>query len=127
MSGLWTPGTDDDDADDEFAADDGFDVDDIDPEAARAMAAELAEVRAKLADVPAAQVIANHAMGLFELAAIHLSQTPPVFAEAALAIDAMGALVEGVGADRLGPAGTVLTDALSQIRLTYVQLRSAAD
>ena len=58
------------------------------------------EARRRLADVPAAQVVANHAMGLFELAAIHLSQQPPDLGEAALAIDAMAAVVDAVG-DRL--------------------------
>ncbi len=65
------------------------------------MRAELDEARRRLADVPAAQVVANHAMGLFELAAIHLSQQPPDLGEAALAIDAMAAVVDAVG-DRLG-------------------------
>ncbi len=104
---------------------DGMERDDIDPAAARAMAAELAEVRAKLAEVPASQVVANHVMGLFELAAIHLSQSKPSLSEAALAIDAMGAVVEGVGADRLGDAGPTLVDALSQIRLAFVQVKGA--
>jgi hypothetical protein len=119
----------DDDIDDateaEFDEIDDLDDPDVDPEAARAMAAELAEIRNKLARVPAAQVVANHAMGLFELAAIHLGQQPPSFSEAALAIDAMGAVVEGVGAERLGPAGPTLVDALAQIRLTFVQLRGS--
>jgi hypothetical protein len=96
----------------------------VDPERARALAAEMADVRAKLADVPASQVIANHAMGLFELAAIHLSQPAPLLSDAALAIDAMGAIVEGVGADRLGEAGPTLVDALSQIRMAFVQVKS---
>src|SRR4051812_3674780 len=56
---------------------------------AEAMAADRAEVREQLASVPAAVVVANHAMGLYELAAIHLSQQPkPNTAEARLAIDA---------------------------------------
>ena len=37
----------------------------------------MAEARARLADVPAEVVITNHVMGLYELAAIHLSATPP--------------------------------------------------
>ena len=48
---------------------------------------------------PAEVVVANHAYGLFELAAIHLSQQPPNLEEARLAVDA-----------------------LAQIRLTYVQI-----
>ncbi len=57
-----------------------------------AMATEMAQVREQLASVPAAVVVANHAMGLYELAAIHLRQQPPNLAEAKVAIDAFGAL-----------------------------------
>ena len=60
------------------------------------MAAEMDEVRQQLASVPASVVVANHAMGLYELAAIHLSSQPPNFAEAQVAIDAMAAIVEGL-------------------------------
>ena len=44
-------------------------------EQAMAMAAEMDEVRRQLASVPASVVVANHAMGLYELAAIHLSSS----------------------------------------------------
>jgi hypothetical protein len=66
--------------------------------------------------------VANHAMGLFELAAIHLSLSPPRLGEASVAIDAMAALVDSLG-DRLGPNASVLRDALAQIRLAYVQVK----
>ncbi len=46
-------------------------------EAEAAMRAEIDEVRRQLAQVPPEVVVANHAMGLYELAAIHLSQEPP--------------------------------------------------
>jgi len=46
-------------------------------EQAMAMAAEMDEVRRQLASAPASVVIANHAMGMYELAAIHLSAQPP--------------------------------------------------
>ena len=58
-------------------------------EQAIAMAQEMDEVRRQLASVPAAVVVANHAMGLYELAAIHLSSQPPAFSEAQVAIDGM--------------------------------------
>ncbi len=47
--------------------------------------------------------MANHAFGLFELAALHLSLQPPQLAQARLAIDALAALVDGLG-ERLGDA-----------------------
>lgn len=98
--------------------------DDYDDEELEAMASEMAEVRRQLASVPASTVVANHAMGLYELAAIHLLQQPPRFDEAQLAIDAMGCLVEGVPG-RLGEAEPTLRDALAQLRLTFVQVKAA--
>ncbi len=85
---------------------------------------ELAETRRRLAEVPAQVVVLNHAMGLYELAAIHLSATPPNLAEAALAVDAFACMVEGLG-DRLGPDIGTMRDALSQIRLAFVQIKGA--
>lgn len=96
---------------------------DIDPERAKALRAEMDEIRRRLSDVPAEMVVANHAMGLYELAAIHLSNEPPSLPQAALAIDAMGALVEGL-AGRLGDADATLTQALAQIRLAFVQVKA---
>ena len=94
-------------------------------EQAQAMAAEMEEVRRQLASVPAAVVVANHAMGLYELAAIHLSSQPPNFVEAQVAIDAMAAIAEGL-TGRLGENEPTLIDALAQLRMAYVQLHSAS-
>jgi len=94
-------------------------------EQAMAMAAEMQEVRQQLASVPAAVVVANHAMGMYELTAIHLSAQPPNFVEAQVAIDAMAAIVEGLQG-RLGENESTLVDALGQLRMAYVQLQGAA-
>jgi len=83
------------------------------------------DARNRLADVPAEVVVANHVMGLYELAAIHLSAEPPALHEAALAIDAVGCLVEGLG-ERLGEDSETLSNALSNIRLAFVQIKNAA-
>ena len=91
---------------------------------AHQIAAEMAEVRAQLAQVPAAQVVANHAMGCWELAAIHLSAQPPKFEEAQVAIDAFGALTE-VLKGRLGDDEATLNDALAQLRLAFVQMKAS--
>src|SRR5580693_2464508 len=64
-------------------------------------AAEVEELRRQLAETPADIVVANHCYGLFELAAVYLSQRPPLLFEAQLAIDALGALIEGL-VGRLG-------------------------
>lgn len=93
---------------------------------AQAIAQEMAQVREQLAQVPAAQVVANHAMGCWELAAIHLSAQPPRFAEAQVAIDAFAALVD-VLEGRLGPDEATLKDALAQLRLAFVQLKAGVE
>lgn len=86
--------------------------------------AELAELQRQLAQTPAEVVVANHAFGLFELAALHLSQEQPDFTAARLAIDAMSALVDGL-AGRLGDTEADLAAGLAQIRLAFVQVQAA--
>jgi len=83
------------------------------------------DARNRLLDVPAEIVVSNHVMGLYELAAIHLSAEPPALHEAALAIDAVGCLVEGLG-ERLGEDSETLSNALSNIRLAFVQIKNTA-
>jgi hypothetical protein len=85
----------------------------------------IEEARRRLAEVPAEVVVTNHVMGLYELAAIHLSASPPNLTAASLAIDAVGALVDGLG-DRLGPDTPTLRDALANIRMAFVSVRSTA-
>ncbi len=91
-------------------------------EAQRAMDAS----RERLASVPAEVVITNHVMGLYELAAIHLSANPPDLTQSALAIDALACLVDGLG-DRIGPDAPTMRDALNNIRLAFVQIKGAAN
>ncbi len=81
-------------------------------------------LRKQLAETPAEVVIANHGFGLFELAALHLSLQPPQLEQARLAIDALGALVEGMEG-RLGEQETTLREGLAQLRLAFVQIQSA--
>jgi hypothetical protein len=139
MSTLWTPGGEvpvgdrstgasDESAtpDDAAAAAEDFDLDSLSPEEreqAEQYIRELAESRERLKAVPASVVVANHAMGLYELAALHLSSQPANFAEGAVAIDALGALLDGMKG-RLGEAEPTLQDALSQIRMAFVQLKN---
>ena len=93
-----------------------------------------AEVRAavdearRVLTTPVIEHIGGHAMALFELAALHLEreaatggEEKPDLAEASLAIDAMAALVEGLG-DKLQPYRAQLDSALNQLRMAYVQL-----
>ena len=86
----------------------------------------MAEAQTRLAEAPAAQVLLNHLGGFYELARIHLSQNPPQFEEAALAIDALTAVLDAVE-DRLGPDGAALRDAQTQLQMAFVQLRQRAE
>ena len=79
---------------------------------------------------PVIEHIGGHAMALFELAALHLEREAatggaeqPDLAEAALAIDAMAALVEGLG-ERLDPYRAQLDSAINQLRMAFVELSS---
>jgi hypothetical protein len=91
----------------------------------------LREVHARLVATPVEDVIANHALGLWQVALVHLGViTPPDetgappapdLASAGLAIDAMAALVDGLG-PRLGVHEQVLHDALTQAQMLFVEI-----
>jgi hypothetical protein len=136
MSSLWTPSGEhfpekDDAATSPPPTPPGGSAppDDAEPLSAEAQA-EIAAMRQQLANSPAEVVVANHCYGLFELAAVYLSQTPPMLFQARLAIDGLGSLLDGLKG-RLGEAEPSLLDALSQLRLAFVQLegveRAAAE
>jgi hypothetical protein len=85
---------------------------------------QLEELADRLVAAPVEDVLANHCYGLFELAALHLGRTPANLEPARAAVDALGALVEVLG-DRLGSHRATLEDALSQLRLAFVQVATA--
>jgi hypothetical protein len=103
----------------------GIDLEQLSPEERQqleAMLVDMAEAQVRLASAPAAEIVVNHLGGLYELARIHLSQDPPNFDDAALAIDALTGVLDAIE-DRLGPDGPALREAVSQLRLAFVQLR----
>jgi hypothetical protein len=103
----------------------GPSLEDLSPEEreqAEAMIREMAQVQQQIAETPASQLVANHAMGLYELAAIKLSQEPPRYADAQLAIDSLAAVLD-VASDRLGADANTLRQGLSQLQLAFVELR----
>jgi hypothetical protein len=126
MAGLWTPDGERPAPTPPSAAEAAQLADQF-GEAERAQAEELAremaEVREQLARTPAAVVVANHVMGFYELAAIHLSQQPANYGEATVAIDAMTSVLDKLKG-RLGENEAVLRDALSQLQLAFVQLQA---
>lgn len=93
-----------------------------------ALEEELRQVRAEIAGTPAVDIVANHAIGLWQLAVLHLNPEPgqPVrLGEAAVAIDAMGGLVDALG-DRLGEHAEPLRAAVTQLRLAFVEIQRQA-
>jgi hypothetical protein len=89
------------------------------------LAAQAAELQRFLLEAPAEEIVAQHAMGLYELAVIHLSQPEPRLPDARLAIDALAAIVDGL-AGRLGDMGAQLRQALPQLQMAFVQLADRA-
>jgi hypothetical protein len=91
----------------------------------------LREVHARLVATPVEDVVANHALGIWQLALVHLGViTPPDpdgrppapnLAGAGFAIDALAALVDGLG-ERLGVHEVVLRDALTQAQMLFVEI-----
>ena len=142
MSTLWTPSgehrPEEPDQDEAVAGglgDEGFGFDPASgEEPSPEQIEEMLRARAELASVPVTDIVANHAVGLWQLAVLHLMPdpdpeglpAPPRLDEARLAIDALGALVDGLG-ERLAPHDETLRDALSQLRLAYVQVAGGGD
>lgn len=96
------------------------------PEEMVEMEEELRAMTEEIVSVPASAIVANHCVGLFQLAAAHLQIVPAALEEARLAVDAMACVVDGLKG-RLGQDESTLIDALAQIRLAYVQISAAAN
>ena len=109
MSGLWTPEGERpvENAPEELTEEE--------------LADRLEALREQLAKTPVADIIAQSAYQFFEVGALHLSVIPPQLDEAKLAIDALGLLVDGLGA-RLGASAATLQEGLTNIRLAFVQV-----
>ena len=86
--------------------------------------AELQAMQEQMLRTPAAIVVANHCIGLIELAALHLGQDPPHLADASVAIDALAGILDGIG-PRLADNEAPLRQALNQMRMAYVEARTA--
>lgn len=138
MASLWTPGGERPVGDDEPAGagpsagmggpGTGAEGGEPSPEELAAAKEQLRKVREEVTQTPVADIVANHAIGLWQLAVIHLGldrsteePTEPNLPEAGVAIDAMAGLVEGAG-ERLGEHAESLAAALQNLRMAYVQL-----
>lgn len=87
--------------------------------------AQYEEMQRQVLEAPAADVVAQHAASLYELAAMHLSQESPRLADARLAIDALTALIEALPG-RLGAAEEPLKAALPQLKMAFVEATDRA-
>jgi len=127
VSGLWTPSGSQPPPDQPPGDPPPGD----EPAASREEIEALRAVHAKLVATPVEDVVANHALGIWQLALVHLGvitppdadgQPPaPNLAAAGLAIDALAALVDGLG-ERLGAHEPVLRDALTQAQMLFVEV-----
>ena len=95
----------------------GGEDEELDPE-------EMREMLARLAATPVELIVAQFAVQLQELGVLHLGiahERAESLGQAALAIDALATLVEGLG-DRLAPNDEPLRQVLAQLRLAYVEV-----
>jgi len=120
MSSLWTPGGERPVGREPDGDDAPVDRAELTPDQEELLG-ELQAAREQLANTPASLVVANHAIGLFQLAAIHLDREPPNLEDARLAIDALAAIVDGLQG-RLGEEEDALREARAQLQLAYVQV-----
>ncbi len=107
----------------------GPNLEDLSPEEraqAEEMIARMAEVQRQLLSHPASVFVANHLMGLYELAAVHLDQPEPKYDEVRLAIDAMTSMLDATE-DRLPESGAELRQALTVLQTVYVQRVNASE
>ncbi len=135
MSSLWTPSgehTPSDDPDNDGGpAPEHPETLAPGPEPSPEEVAALREVHARLVATPVEDVVANHALGIWQLALVHLGViTPPDadgrpavanLAAAGFAIDAMAALVDGLG-ERFGENEADLRNALTQAQMLFVEV-----
>jgi hypothetical protein len=87
------------------------------------MAEQMLLMQQQVLATPAVVMVANHAMALFELAALYLSPEPPLLDDAQVAIDAMAAVIEAVG-PRFGPNERPLREGLAQLRMAFVEAKT---
>ncbi len=93
---------------------------------AEQMLIQMAQTQAEMLATPIEVLVANHVMGFYELAVLHLQQPEPDLDQARTAVDAMAAVV-GALPERLGEAEATLHQALQQAQTAYVTLSEQAD
>jgi hypothetical protein len=127
VSGLWTPSG----ASEPEPPGDGDPAGEPDAPPSAEEVEALRELHARLVATPVVDVVVNHALGIWQLALVHLgvvtppdaagNRPAPDLASAGFAIDALAALVDGLG-ERLGEHEPVLRDALAQAQMLFVEI-----
>lgn len=69
---------------------------------------------------PVADVVGGHLFHLIQLAAVHLSATPPQLDAARLTIDVVAAMIQA-GGERLGEHVGLYRSALAEVQQVYVR------
>lgn len=126
MSTLWTPS-----GGPEPGEEGGAGVPGPESEPSAQELEALRELHARLVATPVADVIANHALGIWQLALVHLGVVTPPDASGALpepdlasagfAIDALVALLDALG-PRFGEYEQTLRDAVTQAQQLFVEV-----
>ena len=98
----------------------------VDPETAAAMDEQMRQAQEQLIALPSSQVVANHIIGFFELALLHLRRDPPALDQARLPIDAMALLVSELGSEFEPEITQALNTALQQIQMAFVSGQNQA-
>lgn len=107
----------------------GVDLDSLTADERVQLQAELAEmmrVRREVAATPASEMLANYLMRFFDLATIYLESEPPAFGEAATVIEAFRSVLDGLG-ERLREHQAMLTEALGQLQMVFVQVKQQTE
>lgn len=86
---------------------------------AEQMLVQMAQAQAEMLSTPIDVLIANHVMGFYELAVLHLQQPDPDMEQARTAVDAMAAVMAALPG-RLGEPEATLQQALQQAQTAYV-------
>jgi hypothetical protein len=128
MSSLWTPGGEipvDRNRPAEPPSEPAPEASPPPPGAGSESEQQLEEMRRQLLAAPASDVVAQHVMAFYELAAMHLGADTPRLTDAKLAIDAIEAVLDGL-TDRLGPAEAAIRQALPQLKMAFVEAKDRA-
>ncbi len=98
----------------------------MDPQMQQEMEQQLAEIRQRILQTPIEAMLAQHFVGLYEIAAIHMSAEVPNLHSARLAINAMDGILSATEGE-LGDAEESMQSMLHQLRMAFVSASQNSD